>query len=175
MNAQESDGQQTSSLDGCQPGSPGNSTSSNMVSTKLSCSDMMYLPLGAHKPGSLFGVGSAPMLALPTQGPLAKPAKSKAIDISATALKWQSCSEVAKRAEQVRSRGFGHLVSTRCFNRNGCCTYRRTTSGAPSDVSWSVIGSSAGSTHTYVNAESKHVRGRTIVKVRTHVPLIRGL
>ena len=35
------------------------------------------MPLGAHKPGSLFGVGSITLLALPTQGPVAKPAKSK--------------------------------------------------------------------------------------------------
>jgi hypothetical protein len=37
----------------------------------------MDLPLGAHKPRSLFGVESDPLLALPTQGPVAKPAKSK--------------------------------------------------------------------------------------------------
>jgi hypothetical protein len=37
----------------------------------------MALPLGTHKPGPLFGFGSAPLLALSTQGPVAKPAKSK--------------------------------------------------------------------------------------------------
>jgi hypothetical protein len=42
----------------------------------------MDLPLDAHKPRSLFVVGSAPVLALPTQGPVAKRAKSKGDELA---------------------------------------------------------------------------------------------
>jgi hypothetical protein len=77
VKATESDGRQTGSLSGGQSVSPGNAPSSNMASTKPSCGSSMELPLGAHKPGSLFGVGSAPSLALLTQGPVAKPTKPK--------------------------------------------------------------------------------------------------
>ena len=92
----------------------------------------------------------------------------EAIGTSATRLKLQSCYEVAKLEDQARSREFGHFVSTRCFNRNGSYTYRRTSSWAHSYMSWRLNGTSA-------NMESKHDRGRKTVKVRTHVPLTRGL
>jgi hypothetical protein len=77
VKAKESDGRQTGSLIGGQPGSPVNAPSFNMVSTKPSCGGSMDLPLDANKAGSFFVVGSTPQLALPTQDPVAKLAKSE--------------------------------------------------------------------------------------------------
>jgi hypothetical protein len=60
----------------------------------------MDLPLDAHKPGSLFVVGSATLLACPHKAqwlnlPNLKAKNSPhAIGKSTTKFKWQSCSEV---------------------------------------------------------------------------------